>query len=163
MGWTKRQLVTDAFGELALAGHVYDLTPEELAGAMRRMDAMVATWDARGIRIGYALPSGPDSSDLDADSGIPDWAADPLISNLAVKLAAGFGKALTAETKTAASEGMSLLLRAAAYPGQQQYPSTMPRGAGNRAWRMTGRPFFSVPDTDPTQPGDGGDLSLSTE
>jgi hypothetical protein len=30
MGWTKRALVTEAFGELALAGYDFDLSPEEL-------------------------------------------------------------------------------------------------------------------------------------
>lgn len=77
MGWTKRQLITQAFEEIGLAAYVFDLTPEQLQSALRRMDAMVAGWNSNGVRIGYPLPSSPDSSNIDADSGVPDFATRP--------------------------------------------------------------------------------------
>ena len=40
MGWTKRQFVTQAFEEIGLASYVFDLTPEQLQSALRRLDAM---------------------------------------------------------------------------------------------------------------------------
>ena len=42
--WTKTLLIEEAFGELALAGYVYDLRPEEMQAAGRRLETMMATW-----------------------------------------------------------------------------------------------------------------------
>lgn len=161
--WSKRELIAEAFGELAIAGYAFDLTPEETQAALRRMDGMVAAWDARGVRIGYALPAGPSLSDIDQDSGIPDTAAEAVYLNLAIRLAAIFGKALSIETKTAARNAYDVLLRAAAMPGQQQMPNTLARGAGNKPWQNTQQPFFKTPSTDPLAVGAGGDLDFTPE
>ena len=158
--WTKRQLVEEAFAELALAGYVFDATPEEQQTALRRLDAMMAAWEARGVRVGYAFAANPDDADLDAASGLPDYAAEPVFLGLAIRMAPGQGKQLSGDTRAAAREGFAYLLRAAAFPPQQQYPSTTPRGAGNRPWRMVTRPYFPTPDTGPTQIGDGGALNI---
>mgnify|MGYP003525752305 CR=1 FL=1 len=55
MGWTKRQFVTQAFEEIGLAAYVFDLTPEQLQSALRRLDSMMASWNAKGIRLGYQI------------------------------------------------------------------------------------------------------------
>jgi len=64
MSWTKRQFITQAFEEIGLAAYVFDLTAEQLDSALRRMDSMVAGWNANGVRIGYPLPGSPEDSDL---------------------------------------------------------------------------------------------------
>ena len=74
--WTKRQLITQAYEEIGLASYVFDLTPEQLESARRRMDAMVAGWNANGARISYPLPSTADGSDLDQQCTIPDYAIE---------------------------------------------------------------------------------------
>lgn len=142
--WTKQQLIDEALAELAIQGFVFDLTAEERLTGLRRLDAMMAEWEARGVRVGYAF-----GSVLTADSGVPDYAVQPILTNLACRLAAGYGKVLEPETKRQAREGFGLLLRAAAQPGQQQLPSTLPRGAGNRLYSEIGRPFFPEPDRSP--------------
>lgn len=161
MSWTKRQIVEEAYGELAIAGHVFDISPEEQEAALRRLDLMMAVWDARGIRLGYPLASSPDDSDLDQDSGLPDSAIEPVYMNLAKRLAAGKGKALTQGTLQAAKDGFDLLLRVAAYPQQQQLPNTLPRGAGSRPWRTGQSPFMPTPTADPIGTTPGGDLDFN--
>jgi hypothetical protein len=104
MGWTKRQLIDEAFSELSLQGYEFDITPEEQQTALRRLDTMLATWDGLGIRVGYLLPSSPDDSDPDSDSGLPDYAVETVYLHLAMRIAAGFGKQLSADTKRSASE-----------------------------------------------------------
>ena len=153
--WTKDQLIAKAFSELALAGYVYDLSPEVREDALQTLDAMMAEWSAVGITIGYLLPATPDDSDIDSDSGIPDAANQAVYLNLAVSLAAGRGKTLTARTLAAAARGYSRLLgdavRAAARPVPM--PNTMPRGAGNKPWRGPSLFFPGVictPDTPTT-------------
>ena len=158
--WTKRELVNEAFAELALAGHQFDLEPEEMQTALRRMDAMVAAWEAKGIRIGYALPSGPSSSDLDDASGIPDAAVQAVFLGLAVQLAPGFGKTLPPETRKSARDAYDALLIAAAQPPEQQLTSNLPMGAG---FKRRERIFFPIPDTSPVQTTQGGDLDILPE
>jgi hypothetical protein len=48
VGYTKRQFVTSAFEEIGLADYVFDLQPEQLEGALRRLDSMMAEWNAAG-------------------------------------------------------------------------------------------------------------------
>lgn len=157
MGWTKREIVEDAYGELALASYTFDRSPEEDERACRRLDTMLAFWDSRGIRLGYALAASPGETNLDTDSGLPLSAIEPVMLNLALKLCAGVGKAPPPLTVTKAAEGYSLLLTQAAEPIQQQFRSTMPRGAGNK---NRSQPFMPTPDTSPIQIGEGGDLDF---
>lgn len=144
--WTKKQIIAKAFAELALAGFVYDLDPEQLEDALQSLDAMLAEWTTSGVNLGYLLPATPDDSSIDDLSGIPDTANRTVYLNLAVTLAAGRGKTLTTETKAAAARGYHQLLGAAARSVARQapMPNTMPRGAGNKPWRNRS-PFFAGP------------------
>jgi hypothetical protein len=56
MSYTKRQFVTAAFEEIGLASYVFDLTNDELTSACKRLDAMMADWNAKGIRLSYPIP-----------------------------------------------------------------------------------------------------------
>ena len=152
MSWTKDQIVTAAFSELSLADDQgFDVTPEEKQRALYRLDAMLGIWAAKGVRLGYAFPADLAGSDLNSDSGLPDYANEPVYLNLARRLAPGFGKALSAETLKNAREGYDTLLWACAHPIEQQMPKTMPRGAGNKPWRTINRQFMPAPDEDPLQ------------
>lgn len=159
--WTKSQLIQKAFGELALAGYVYDLDADQLEDALSTLDSMMAEWTTYGISIGYALPATPDDSNIDDDSGIPGASNRAVFLNLAVALAAGRGKALTAQTLGSAARAYQQLLGAAARAAavRQPLPNTMPQGAGNKPWRTGyGDRFFPGPcessdcTTPPTTP-----------
>ena len=160
MGWTKRQLISEAFAELGLAASDFDLQPEEMQTALRRLDSMLAMWDGKGIRLGYPLPSSPDDSDLDQASGLPDGAVETVYLNLAMRIAPSFGKAVSIDTRRNAGAGYDRLQIAAAQPLPPQQPSTMPRGAGNKPWRPLSSPFFSKPQATPLQISPGGDLDI---
>lgn len=135
MGWTKQQLIEEAFGELALAGHTFDLDADTLESALKRLDTMMAEWDALGIDLGYALPSSPEDSDIGDDAGIPNSACTTVWTNVAVRIAGSHGKTLTAETKTIAKSGYDRLLGAAVAPSAQQASGLPLNGAGNKPWR----------------------------
>lgn len=146
MAWTKRQFITQAFEEIGLAAYVFDLTPEQLQSALRRMDAMIGGWNANGVRISYPLPSNPEDSDLDADSGVPDFANEAIYLGLAVRLAPSFGKTVSPETKAFADMAYSNMANQVAIPTpERQLPQTMPRGAGTKPWRNFNNPFVSRP------------------
>lgn len=160
MGWTKRQFVTQAFEEIGLASYVFDLTPEQLDSALRRLDSMIAAWNALGIRLGYPLPSIPDDSDLDEQTNVPDSSVEAIYTNLAIKLAPSYGKQVMPDTKATAKESYNTLLSIAAMPMQQQMPSTMPAGAGNKPWRISDTPFLTPP-TDPVLAGRDGQIEFN--
>lgn len=144
MSWTKRQFVTAAFEEVGLAAYVFDLTPEQLQSALRRLDSMMAQWNYKGIRIGYPIPGSPEDSDIDTETAVPDSANDAILTNLALRIAPSYGKTPSIDTKASAKMGYDLLLSLAAMPMEMQMPSTMPLGAGNRSWSID-QPFCTPP------------------
>lgn len=146
MGWTKAELVGAAFEEIGLASYEFDLSPEEQASALRRLDALMAVWNTRGIRVGYAMPSTPGASDINEQSGITDSAYEAVYTALAMRLAPTFGKVVSNETRIAAKQAYDTLLASVSSdPPRVQLPGTMPAGAGNRRFRGTIRPFLTPP------------------
>lgn len=133
MSWTKREIIEKAFEEIGMAAYVFDLQPEKVESARRTMDAMAAMWSSKRIQLGYPLPSEADSSDLDQDCNIPDYAYETFYLNLAKRLASTVGKTLAAEIVTLAREGYENLLRiAVSNPPQMKYACSLPSGAGNK-------------------------------
>lgn len=153
--WTKRELILQAFDELGLSASVYDLPPESLESARRRLDTMMASWAARGIKLGYPMPGDADGSDLDDASGLPDLALEAVYTSLAVLIAPSYGKMVSDTTKARAREALSALQVRAAMPPQMQMPGTMPAGAGN----LGAQPFLVSP-TDPLRDGTGNELNF---
>lgn len=150
MAWTKRQLVVQAFDEIGLAEYVFDIQPEQLESALRRLDAMAASWNAKGLYFGYPLPSSPGDSDLDDEVSVPDAAAEALYLSLAIRLAPSLGKQVAIETKTSARQAYNALLMNCRRLIQMQLPSHMPLGAGNKQMD-TEQVYVTPPDLDPLQ------------
>ena len=70
--WTKQELVDQAFAENGLPVEVYNVGADQMARALNRLDAMMATWYAAGIHVGYTLASSPGDSSLEAESELAD-------------------------------------------------------------------------------------------
>lgn len=157
MGYTKRQYIEEAFTELGLADYVFNLTAQELATALRRLDAMMAEWNARGIRLGYPLPLSPQQSDLDEQTGVPDRANEAIIANLAIRIAPSYGKQPLPGTLSTAREAYGAVVAIAAQPNEMQFPNTMPAGAGNKPWTYQGNPFLPRP-AEPVLAGQDGPI-----
>lgn len=160
MSWTKRQFVVQAFEEIGLASYVFDLSPEQMDSALRRLDSMMAAWNAKGIRLGYPIPGNPQDSSLEEKTGVPDSANEAVYMGLAVRLAPGFGKVVSPDTKSAAKQGYDTLLSRAAMPIEQQLPGSMPAGAGNKPWCKNDGPFLTPP-VDPLLAGQDGEIEFS--
>ena len=158
MGWTKLQFIQQAYEEIGLASYVYDLEPEQLQSAMRRMDAMVSGWNSNGVRIGYPLPGAPNAGDINADSGVPDFANEAIYLNLAIRLAPTVGKAVSQDTRAMADMAYSNMANQVAAPTpEMQMPTTMPRGAGTKPWRNFNNPFV-YPSNQQVDAGNDGAL-----
>jgi hypothetical protein len=157
MGYSKRQFISAAFDEIGLASYAFDLQPEQFEAALKRLDAMMADWNGKGIRLGYPLPSSPQYSDLDAQSEVPDSAFESIICNLAIRIAPSYGKQVMPQTQIAAKSAYQTLLSRATMPLEMQLPGSMPSGAGNKPWRVYDEPFLRRP-IDPVLAGQDGPI-----
>jgi P22 tail accessory factor len=160
MGWKKRDFVTQAFEEIGYASYVYDAMPEQLESILLSLDAMMATWNAKGIRVGYPIASSPSGADLDQETDVPDSCNEAIYLNLACRIGPRFGKTLQQDTKQAAKEAYDALLVKIAMPLQMQFPNTTPAGAGNKTWLTNNGPFLNTP-VDPLLAGQDDDIDFS--
>lgn len=161
MGWTKRDFVLQGFREAGLASYVFRLTADQLQNALFQLDAMMAAWNAIGIRCGYPIPSSPGNSDLDEETNVQDSAVQTIYKNLAIEIAPGFGKTVSPQTMTSALSGYNALITNVLTNNmpQMQLPETMPAGAGNKPWRNQNGPFIRPP-LDPVQAGADGPIEF---
>lgn len=163
MTWTKRDIIGQAFSEIGLATYTFDLMPEQWEGALRRLDAMIAQWENKGIRLAWPLPTSFAASSLDEDSNAPDTALEALYLNLAVRLAPGYGKTPSPDTKSLASTAYKTLLAQAAQPIPMQIDNmAVPAGAGWKGWQNTPYPFLDPP-VERLSEGDDGFLDIGVE
>jgi hypothetical protein len=144
--WTKKQIIEQAFEEIGLASYIFDITADQLESALRRLDLMVASWQARNIQIGYPLPASPGNSNIDEEIQTSLNNNEALVLNLAVRLAPAYGKSVSPDTKATAKLLYDQLLIEAAMPYEQQFVRTLPLGAG---YKRTDQVFVNSPDLNP--------------
>lgn len=140
---TRAQILADAFEAIGIADYVFDVSPDEKASARRRLDAMMAQWEAEGVTLGYTPAGGQADDAIEMTS--PVWADDAISSNLALRIAPTFGKMPMPETKRAAKVGYGLCV-AKTLNTPRQAPAFTIRGAGDRC--LLARPVVGVTDGD---------------
>jgi hypothetical protein len=134
MSYTKRQLIDQAFDELGLSP--FDIQPDQYTKALRRLDAMIANWNAIGIRLGYPLPTSPGNSDLDQQSNVSHFAIEAICANLAIRVAPSIGKTPSKATEDIALESYNNLANQKVNTIlERNFPNTLPTGAGSKGWR----------------------------
>lgn len=129
---TKRTLVQMAREAAGLAGYDFDASLEEDASHLRRLDSLMATYP--WSRLGYNRPGTLGSSDMADAIGIPDQFVEAASWQLAMRIAPGLGKSMSAEARGALSASMAMVMAYAATAaiGTMQLPSSTPLGAGTR-------------------------------
>lgn len=157
MGWSKRQFIEQAFEEIGMAAYVFDITPDQIQSALRRLDSMMANWNASGIRIGWPMVSSPNNSELDTDTKVTDAANEAIYLNLGIRLAPGFGKVISTESKLTADAAYSSLLNLTSNQvPERQLPNTMPKGSGAKSWDSQ----FTKTPNDPLKSGSDSEITF---
>ena len=146
MSWTKKQLILSAFDELGLGSYEFDLEQGQYLSALNKLDAMMATWNGKGIRLGYPLYSNQGDSDLDEASNVPDWSYEAVYQNLALRIAPSFGKAILPELKQSAKESYDAIITRTSRPPERQITG-LPKGQGHKSTRYTGSTTLETPTT----------------
>lgn len=159
MGWTKKRLLTQAFGAFGLQGFAFSLSPEMYENAGGMLDAMMAAWGTQyGIRIGYNSGANNDAApDLDADSGIPDHACEAVYLGLADRLVDTVGKSLPLRMNVRREDAFNALLswcQANNLP-ELQYRRNTPLGSGNKPYSTGIGQIFVAPPVDRLSTGSG--------
>lgn len=149
MSWTKRQFILSAFEEIGIGSYNFDLSPEMMEMGRKRLDAMMATWNAKGMRLAYSIPSGADDGDLDEDSNVPDSANEAVYLNLAIRLAPAFGKQIAPEMKQEAFKAFNVAMAKNMTIQERQGSQTIPAGAGNK-WRRFYSPYLLKAEDNPS-------------
>ena len=158
MSWTKKQFCEEAFGELGYANYDFMLSDDQLKIALRKLDAMMATWNFKGIRVSYPLPDSPEDSSLDTKTDVPDSANEAIYTNLAIRLAPSIGKVASRDTKVSAKLAYNTLLGLFTEPNNMQF-NKLPSGQGNKSWRQTNGTFLPSPE-DPLETNIDGILDI---
>jgi hypothetical protein len=139
--WTKQDIVQQAFEAIGLGSYVYDLDTGQVRGALMKLEAMVASWEANGIRIAFDFGEKP----LE-EMEVPDYAVEALYTNLALRLAPTVGKAVHPDLEKIAAESLANVANQTAIPTpERRMPTTMPVGAGNKPWRNFNNTFIRRP------------------
>ena len=159
MSWTKRQFAEQALDEIGIASYAYEIQPEMIQSVLRRMDSMLATWNAKGIRVGYPVPTTPENSDLDDETNVPDSANEAIYLNLAIRIAPSFGKTILIDTKISAKQAYNALLVHTSEIVEMKYPTTLPLGAGNKPFRNNAGEFITN-NEESLEVGNDGNLNF---
>jgi hypothetical protein len=132
MSYTKLELVKSALSEIGLSSYMFDLSSDQLSEALTRLDAMMAEWNGRGLRLGYPIASSPGNINASDDSGIPDWSYEAVITNLAIRIAPAYGKTVSRETSITATRGINTIFARSAKPREMRL-GPLPAGAGAKS------------------------------
>lgn len=149
-GPPKRQIIEMAFSEIGSAGYEFGRTPEEVADALSRLNAMMAEWKTlRGIDLGYDQPP-YGVGNPDVLSGIPHETLNTVASFLALRICPMMGAALSVEAKGNMARSLALLEAHYAQIPTMPLARHTPRGAGRREGLYFG-PFIneSADDVNP--------------
>lgn len=125
--------------EIGLGQSTYDVQAADLESNLRRLDSMMAEWNAKGIMLGFPIPHDPSQSSLSQLSNIPAGANEAVICNLALRISPAFGKVVLRETKVNAKTAYLSMLNLVAItePTEKSLPGGMPKGQGNRRRTQT--------------------------
>jgi hypothetical protein len=157
-GWTKLEIVTKALKDAGIIGEGEDGTDEELFDGMVSLDAMMGQWDMAGIHTDYPIPPRPEVGNLEDDSHLTTSMIEPVVANLAIRLAAVLGRQLLPAYTAMANQGYDRLRNKKKKPGRYRMPSGIPAGMGNRG---TGRQFLRKDeDEDEISDGTGSTLEI---
>jgi hypothetical protein len=151
--WSKLDVIRQAFSEIGKGAQEFDLQPEDLQTALRKLDAMMATWGGTlGIRIGFA--GGDGKGDLGKDTTVPDWAYEALYTNLALRLCPDYGKTPSPLTLINAKAAMDAVRVRTVQPGRRRIQGYA--GAGNSCWGAQSLPV----EIDPVATGPDNTLTF---
>ena len=138
MSDTKKQIILDAYASFGYVDYFYNADVEQIDFALRILNRMLADWESEGVSIGYNL-----GSDIQENSGIPEYASNAVIANLTIMLASSFGKNLSQDSKeNAINSYNNLKLKFLTIPILPRN-NLIPQGQGARVYNTNASNFLT--------------------
>jgi hypothetical protein len=141
-GVTKSALVEGAYEYCGLNGFEYERTPEEMTSGLKRLNALMALLQKKGIVLGFDFPTYANGL-LEEPANIPDDAVEPVMALLAQRLAPGLGASLTDDAKSVLSTALQDLYSNYAPAPPSVQPMAVLPSSGVRHGRFT----VTIPST----------------
>ncbi len=129
VGPPKRDLIEMAFEECGSAGYEFERTPEEVAAALRKLNAMMGEWP--WSQLGFPIPTYGLGLPEEL-SGIAPENVQAVVLHLALRLAPNMGATLSPETRAAMTRSFNLLASQHTVPPTSYIALNTPRGSGHR-------------------------------
>jgi len=143
----KRYIIDMAFSEIGLSGYVFDQEDEERQEALHKLDGYMAMLKNQGVVIGYNFPASNSVSDLDDESGLPNYAEMAIWQQLALRLCPAYGKTASQILVSSAHQAKAHLMSFIAVIPSTRYPTTLPIGRGNNMG-VRGQQFYTGESVD---------------
>lgn len=135
----KVELINAAFSRCRISGLTAIPEPSDLALALRRLENMVAAWEANNICTGYNFEDEPD---LNSVHNVERKHWDAFETSLAMRILADFGKSPHPTLVKDARGAHAILLSSTSVTDQVPYPSRHPVGSGNTLKTNRFRRFY---------------------
>jgi hypothetical protein len=148
-GPLKRELIELAFGDLGSAGYEFGRTPEEIADALSRLNAIMAEWPWNALSYNAPLYGAGNADDY---SGISGEAVNAVTAMLALRLAPIMGATLSPEARFNLVSASNKIYALTASINTMPFDRHTPRGMGSEHKFGIGfvSPFIEECDTDDT-------------
>lgn len=127
-GVPKRNFIEGAFEEWGVNGYEFERTPQEIAKALRRLNAMMQEWPFS--MLGY-VGSDYGVGSVDGLSGVDPAYEQAVTLSLAQRLAPAEGAQLSPDTKAVLARSMARLASSVSTIPTAVFMSS-PAGAGNK-------------------------------
>lgn len=125
---TKGYIVDEAFNLLAISGLTTVPTPREIERVLNRLEDMMYELHSRNICSTYVFEEFPDPN---TESGISPAFINAALTNLAMRVAASYGRPLSQDIASQARQSMSNWSARTARVNPINPPFRQPRGSGN--------------------------------
>lgn len=120
------EIVTDALEEIVVQADEAPIEPSEGRAAIRILNDMMFSLDARGISLGYTVVTSLGSA-ITVPLGAIRW----MKVQLAIDLAPKYDVQVTAMMLQKAKEAFQAVLNLSVEVTNAEYPATLPQGSGN--------------------------------
>lgn len=140
---TGSDIITRALTKLGVRASETPLEAAELADGLDALNDMLSEWEYSGIRLNFERLTNAAET-----VNVPDGALGCIKSQLAVRLAAEYGRQISPALVAEADLGMDNLLISLAHLGDVELPDTLPTGSGNRITDFAEDTFFAQNTTD---------------
>lgn len=164
---TKIKLIDRAYSKLVISGITVDPTADDVVLAVEELECMAQEWQGRNICLSFNFEDCPKCS---SESGVPKRYENAVITNLALRLAPDFGKAVDDQLYRQARQSLDYVsgasMREILTP--PPYPRRQPIGEANtlkwNRWRRYYDVVKGAPENCATQimvVGDRADFTLN--